>query len=201
MVECINGRLGKWRVRWDVRPHTNEGLPSDTENHGVSFVETEFKHKPTLDDVKAEITASGTEASVSELRTISRMLDGNALAFLKDMTEDMIMRHDSSSAVNSFTLAGATMWLPKETRVGLVNSINIEKTAGKETTTLWFDAVQYDIPVDTALQMLAALELYALDCYNVTHRHIARVREMLTEEEITAYDYTAGYPLKPTFNL
>lgn len=112
-----------------------------------------------------------------------------------------IEAHDKGSEVNSFTLAGRQMWLDKDTRVGLVNSINIEKSAGKETTTLWFDAVQYEIPVDTALQMLAALELYALDCYNVTQSHIASVKLLDTIETLEAYDYTSGYPDKLVFNL
>lgn len=112
-----------------------------------------------------------------------------------------IEAHDKSSEVNSFTLAGRQMWLDRDTRVGLVNSINIEKAAGKETTTLWFDAVQYAIPVDTALQMLAALELYALECYNVTQSHIATVKLLDNVETLEGYDYTAGYPEKLVFNL
>lgn len=112
-----------------------------------------------------------------------------------------IEAYDKSEAVNSFTLGDKRMWLDKETRVGLVNSISIEKAAGKETTTLWFDAVQYIIPVDTALQMLAALELYALDCYNVTQSHIASVRLLDNVETLETYDYTAGYPERLVFNL
>lgn len=112
-----------------------------------------------------------------------------------------IEAHDKSDAVNSFTLAGRQMWLDKETRVGLVNSINIEKSAGKETTSLWFDAVQYEIPIDAALQMLAALELYALDCYNITQAHIASVKLLDDMGTLEAYDYTAGYPDKLVFNL
>ena len=93
------------------------------------------------------------------------------------------------------------MWLDKATRVGLANSISIERAAGKETTTLWFDAVQYEIPIDAALQMLSALELYALDCYNITQAHIATVRLLDNVETLSAYDYTAGYPERLIFNI
>lgn len=193
LVECINRRLGKWRVRWDVQP--------DGEDSHVSFVEVEFGRKPALADVAAAITGSGVEASMTELVAISGMLDGDATAFLKDMTVEKILRHDSSPAVNSFTLAGTRMWLDKATRVGLANSVNIEKAAGKDMTMLWFDGVQYGIPVDSALQMLAALELYALDCYNVTQAHIAAVRLLDDMEALEGYDYTTGYPEKLVFNL
>ena len=40
--------------------------------------------------------------------------------------------YDKSSDVNSFLLNGIQVWLDKDTRVGLMNSIKIEKDAGKE---------------------------------------------------------------------
>lgn len=117
----------------------------------------------------------------------------------KEELLEQIDQHDTSSAVNSFTLQGKEMWLPKETRVGLVNSITIEKAAGKETTVLWFDGEKYELPVDTALQMLSALELYALECYNVTAAHKAALSALDNVEEIIAFDITEGYPTKLNF--
>ena len=93
------------------------------------------------------------------------------------------------------------MWLDKDTRVGLVNSITIEQAVGKETTVLWYDTVKYVIPIPLALQMLAALALYALECYNVPQEHLAVVMGLATKEEVGAYDYTSGYPEKLVFNL
>lgn len=121
---------------------------------------------------------------------------------INELIENKLMEinhYDISEAVNSFTLSGASMWLDKSTRVGLMNSITIEKEAGKTQTTLWFDGNKYVIPVDTAILMLNALELYALDCYNVTQSHIAAVRELGTVEAIGNYDYRSGYPEKLVF--
>ena len=123
----------------------------------------------------------------------------NALDVAKEEAIEQIEAYDTSEAVNSFTLQGKEMWLPKETRVGLVNSVTIEKNAGKETTTLWFDGAKYELPVDTALQMLSALELYALECYNVTAAHKAAVSALESVEDIVAYDYTQNYPEKLNF--
>ena len=75
----------------------------------------------------------------------------------------------------------------------------IEKEAGKTETVLWYDAVKYVIPIPDALDMLNTLELYALNCYNVTQSHIAAVRALQTIEEIENYDYTIGYPEKLSF--
>lgn len=123
----------------------------------------------------------------------------NALDVAKEQLIEEIDGYDTSSDVNSFTLGGKQMWLPKETRVGLVNSITIEKAAGKETTVLWFGGERYELPVDTALQMLSALELYALECYNVTAAHKAAVNALESVEDVVAYDYTQGYPEKLNF--
>lgn len=107
-----------------------------------------------------------------------------------------ITAYDTSDAVNSFTLDGEKVWLDKATRVGLMNSTQIEKAAGHATTTLWFSGNSYTIPCDTAIQMLSALELYALECYNVTAQHKANVEELQTVQEIENYDYKTGYPDK-----
>ena len=131
---------------------------------------------------------------------IERVSDkDNALDLVKEEVIGQITAYDTSSAVNSFTLQGKQMWLPKETRVGLMNSITIEKAAGKETTVLWFDGESYTIPVDQAIQMLSALELYALECYNVTAAHTAQVLTLSDVSAVVSYDYTANYPEKLNF--
>jgi hypothetical protein len=52
-----------------------------------------------------------------------------------------------------------------------MNSLSIEKSSGKETSTLWFGNIKLTINTDAAIQMLSALELYALECYNKTAEH------------------------------
>lgn len=115
-----------------------------------------------------------------------------------------IADYDTSPAVNSFTLNGADVWLDKATRVGLMNSTTIEKAAGNETTTLWFAIggveTKITLPCDTVIQMLSALEMYALACYNRTAQHKAAVAKLTTKEEVEAYDFTTGYPEKLSFN-
>lgn len=120
---------------------------------------------------------------------------------LKEKKIADINAYDKSDAVNSFILAGKEMWLNKEDRVGLVNSINVEKQAERLYTVLWFDTVKYTIRISDALTMLSALELYALDCYNVTQQHIAVVRGLQTKEEVESYNYEIGYPNKLEFSL
>ena len=123
----------------------------------------------------------------------------NTLDVIKEEAIEQITEYDQSEDVNSFTLQGKQMWLPKETRVGLVNSVTIEKNAGKETTVLWFGGEKYELSVDTALQMLSALELYAVQCYNTTAMHKANVISLESVGDVVNYDYTLHYPEKLNF--
>lgn len=107
-----------------------------------------------------------------------------------------ITKYDSSDAVNGFYLNGSLVWLDKATRVGLMNSLTVEKNAGKTESTLWFDTLELNVDIDTAISLLSSLELYALECYNVTAAHKAAVYELTTVAEVEAYDYTTGYPDK-----
>lgn len=105
-----------------------------------------------------------------------------------------IAAYDTSSSVNGFKLNGMLVWLDKATRVGLMNSTTIAKAAGQETTTLWLGEVKLVVECDKAIQLLSALEMYALECFNVTASHKASVSELATIEEVEAYNYKAGYP-------
>ena len=105
-----------------------------------------------------------------------------------------IAAYDTSSSVNGFMLNGLLVWLDKATRVGLMNSTTIAKAAGQQTTTLWLGGLKLVVDCDKAIQLLSALEMYALECFNVTASHKQAVSELTTIEEVEAYDYKAGYP-------
>lgn len=109
--------------------------------------------------------------------------------------------YDQSSDVNSFFLNGIQVWLNKDTRVGLMNSLTIEKDAGREISTLWFNNICININCDAAIQMLSALELYALSCYNVTAEHKVTVEGLSSFDDVISYDYTTGYPDKLNFTV
>ena len=107
---------------------------------------------------------------------------------------EAILAYDTSSDVNGFMLNGNKVWLDKETRVGLMNSTTIAKSVGQKTTTLWLGNMKLVVDCDKAIQLLSALEMYALDCFNVTASHKQAVSELTTIEEVEAYDYKVGYP-------
>ena len=120
--------------------------------------------------------------------------DADVLQRAKEAVLAAIEAYDTSSSVNGFILNGERVWLDKATRVGLMNSTQIVKAMGKKTTTLWFGGMQIEVNCDKAIGLLSALEMYALECFNVTAAHKKAVAELNTVEEVLGYDYTKGYP-------
>lgn len=136
-----------------------------------------------------------SEAAVNEAYTAWKVATANRkLARAKREVLKKIEDYDTSPAVNGFALNGTVVWLDKATRVGLMNSTSITKAMGQPTTTLWLGESKMEVPCDTAIQLLSALEMYALECFNVTAAHKKAVSELASIEEVEKYDITAGYP-------
>ena len=168
-----------WRVRFN---HTVEDVTREPMEEGQeTYTETVYKCD------YADFYAPFTYAPVS------------ALQIAKDIAIQNITEYDNSEAVNQFYFGEMPLWLNKDTRVGLMNSTIITKAAGKEITTLWFGDNSFTIPCDEAVQMLSALELYALACYNKTAEHKKAIEEMTSVEDVMSYDFKAGYPEKLHF--
>ena len=153
------------------------GMP---DRNGLATTEALVRKVWVYDGVRLETGGMTSEAALT--------------AAAQKMVLAEINKNDTSSAVNGFMLNGQRVWLDKATRIGLMNSTSIAKAMGQPTTTLWLGDVKLVVECDKAIQLLSALEMYALECFNVTAAHKKAVSEMSTVEEVLAYDYTAGYP-------
>ncbi len=112
---------------------------------------------------------------------------------------DELRLYDSSDMVNQFSIDNVFGWLNKSTRVGLMNSINIEKEAGRSETSIWIGDTKFVLSIERAIDMLQQLELYALACFETTQKHTKAIQQLETKEEIEAYDFKTGYPGKLSF--
>lgn len=147
--------------------------------------------KATFDETKVRSAFAQFSAKLNSLKLEE--------AKTEKITE--ITTYDTSDKVNGFMLNGLLVWLDKATRVGLMNSTTIAKAAGQQTTTLWLKGIKLVVDCDKAIQLLSALEMYALECFNVTASHKAAVGGLKSIEEVEAYDYKTGYPKMLEMNV
>ena len=223
--ESLNN--GVWYYNYDIVEKTvmtrDMITGEEKEEKRYEYVQVRINGRPTLDKcyeaiLKAFKNEEGTslydrwtlsthqDPQYAEIEYLIRVDFGleeedTPLSKQKRKLINEINAYDTSDEVNSFFLNGVKVWLNKDTRVGLMNSLTIEKNAGKEESTLWFNNICITINCDAAIQMLSTLELYALNCYNVTAKHKVAVENLNNLEEALGYDCTVGYPEKLSFTI
>ena len=186
-----------YRVAWAKTMQvdkTEDG--QEKESSLCDYMLERYDYKPSMDLVLNDILASGEQASMEEIREISEGLGAEPLWYMKKAMLAYIEKYDASSSVNSFLLNGMDVWLDKVTRMGLMNSTTIAKAAGLDETTLWLGDIELVVDCDKAIQLLSALEIYALECFNVTARQKAAVNKLDNIDAVLTYDYREGYPEK-----
>ena len=164
--------------------NATEQVPVAMNKNGVMKYETREKTQYAYDVYWITLPSSSPHDATAVLEAA------------KTEVETAITDYDSSSAVNAFMLNGIQVWLDKATRVGLMNSTTIAKNMGQEKTSLWLGSYQLEVDCDKAIQLLSALEMYALECFNVTAAHKKAVSELDNIEAVLTYDYKSGYPDK-----
>ena len=109
---------------------------------------------------------------------------------------ERINGYADSSNVKSVILRDYQVWWDKDTRVGLANSLPLEKESGEETTTLWCNNIKIDLSCDQAIEYMKQIEVYAVKCKKVTALHLEQASTLNTIEELDNYDYRVNYPEK-----
>ena len=115
--------------------------------------------------------------------------------------------YDNSNTINVCYIVyqGQTLeyWADRHERDSLKSAINDCITLGRETYRLDLRNLQISLEIKCTdlLQMLAQLEVYAIDCYNKTTDHEYAIKALTTQDEIIAYNFMQGYPNKLTFEL
>ena len=191
---------------YGLRPHVNytvtlaDGTTATTET-------------PTLAALTEAMPSSGyvVQADVAhvieELASTSQttLTDEDKLTFAKEMLlrEIAVFDDKPKGEVNVFYLGELPMWFTYDRRMAIKNGVESSQTMGRTNYTIYDDDTGLSVSVscETALQILAALEVYALDCLSTTNKHKAAVKALTSVDEVTAYDYKSGYPDKLTFTL
>lgn len=118
-----------------------------------------------------------------------------------------INNYDSSSEINNCYIKTSngevSYWANKSDRSSLKSAVNDCIMMNRSTYRLDLRdlGLSVDIDCNKLLEMLSALEVYAIDCYNKTTDHIFNVNGLTTIEEIENYDYKSGYPEKIIFEI
>lgn len=108
--------------------------------------------------------------------------------------------YDSSSDVNGFFYNDILLWIDKNMRSALVNTINSAEMLNRDRIRIWYNGLYIDLGLEEARVMLAQIEMYASECYSTTQQHRNNIVALTSVQSIENYDVTANYPQRLTFN-
>lgn len=159
----------------------------DVENAGFEYTETEEQIPPEPDPENNE---HPEEPILDEPTTLEEW---------KRFKINEIETYDNSPLVNGFYLNGQLMWLDRETRASLKNTIESLAIVGRESLDIWYNETRITLDLNTARQLLAILEVYATDCYNVTLQHKFTVERLDEIDDVKNFSVIDDYPPMPHF--
>ena len=192
-------------VEQDVLQENDEGKQVPTgEKEATDYCNVNLEmlyYKPSPDFVVKLLSDVGI-VDLSEASEILSNFTEEPLSYLQALLLHNIETYDTSVAVNGFLLNGSVEWIDIELRMKLCSrTLPEEKKAGKTSTVLWLGNKPYELPIETIEQIMHEIEIYAKACLDVTNRHKAQVLTLSDVSALVAYDYTAGYPEKLSFNI
>ena len=192
-------------VEQDVLQENDEGKQVPTgEKEATDYCNVNLEmlyYKPSPDFVVKLLSDVGI-VDLSEASEILSNFTEEPLSYLQALLLHNIETFDTSPSVNGFLLNGSVEWIDIELRMKLCSrTLPEEKKAGKTSTVLWLGNKPYELPIETIEQIMHEIEIYAKACLDVTNGHKAKVLTLSDVSALVAYDYTAGYPEKLSFNI
>ena len=192
-------------VEQDVLQENDEGKQVPTgEKEATDYCNVNLEmlyYKPSPDFVVKLLSDVGI-VDLSEASEILSNFTEEPLSYLQALLLHNIETFDTSPSVNGFLLNGSVEWIDIELRMKLCSrTLPEEKKAGKTSTVLWLGNKPYELPIETIEQIMHEIEIYAKACLDVTNRHKTQVLTLSDVSALVAYDYTAGYPEKLSFNI
>lgn len=113
----------------------------------------------------------------------------------RDVKLAQLDEYDNSNVVNGFLFNGEIMWLTPAERTNYMITLEGAKRRNIESVPFFGQ----NILVDMGISILDQINIYAMECANVTLAHKNAINELETIEEINDYDFTVGYPEKLAF--
>lgn len=150
---------------------------------------------PSVEQVIADGWSEYVESDETQLKKVKR----------EKIRE--LMAYDESSEVNDCIIVyqGVELhyWANKTERDALKGALRDCISMGRDMYRLDLreKGISITLPCELLLQMMAALEVYAIDCFNKTTDHSYVLRALQTKDEVDTYDFKVGYPEKLRFEL
>ena len=182
----------------------NKLNPNLYSNIGSTYQDYLYNKYVLLTDEQVAFHNEYPEATVEEVFNLAINDNSEPARPLEIAKTEMLQKidsHDASDEVNGFLINGIKAWFTVQERNNYKASIDSAKLLGIESLSFFIGDHLLTITPEMAEHMLAAIQLYADQCFIVTKQHKLKVESLESIEEVDLYDYYAGYPKMLEFEL
>lgn len=182
----------------------NKLNPDLYSNIGSTYQDYLYNKYVLLTDEQVAFHNEYPEATVEEVFNLAINDNSEPARTLEIAKKEMLQKidsHDASDEVNGFLINGIKAWFTVQERNNYKASIDSAKLLGIESLSFFVGDHLLTITPEMAEHMLAAIQLYADQCFIVTKQHKLKVESLESIEEVDLYDYYAGYPKMLEFEL
>lgn len=182
----------------------NKLNPNLYSNIGSTYQDYLYNKYVLLTDEQVAFHNEYPEATVEEVFNLVINDNSEPARTLEIAKKEMLQKidsHDASDEVNGFLINGIKAWFTVQERNNYKASIDSAKLLGIESLSFFVGDHLLTITPEMAEHMLAAIQLYADQCFIVTKQHKLKVESLESIEEVDLYDYYAGYPKMLEFEL
>lgn len=199
-----------WGVQTEMLPVVENDAPTGevVASGMVTYEASMLYGTPSLERLERMLTEVQRTPSLSEVDAILSGVgfdDGVRAKTLQSFKIRELERYDESSAVNECFITYNDQlfpyWSSKSERNDLKQAVLNYRDKGYSDYRLDLRdvGVSLSFSCDALLSMLSDLEVYAIQCFNVTTDHLYAIRSLTSVGSIMSYDFTTGYPPKLTF--
>ena len=182
----------------------NKLNPDLYSNIGSTYQDYLYNKYVLLTDEQVAFHNEYPEATVEEVFNLAINDNSEPARTIEVAKTEMLQKidsHDASDEVNGFLINGIKAWFTVQERNNYKASIDSAKLLGIESLSFFIGDHLLTITPEMAEHMLAAIQLYADQCFIVTKQHKLKVESLESIEEVDLYDYYAGYPKMLEFEL
>ena len=105
LIECINPRLTKYRVRFALAEYEDKEFGGG----GIEFYELEYQYKPQLETIVTDMIAAIPDEPINltEIATMAELLGEEPIEPMRKALLHNVELYDTSPSVNGFLLNGS----------------------------------------------------------------------------------------------
>ena len=159
-------------------------------------------HHLMFSPISLSVELTEENSNPNDTKAIFVRLEENPnLEQVRNILANLIKEYDSSNLINYFNYLTFRYWFSKEERLAITHKFQVLLNKGEQYGLVWFGSHSYEVEVVKMLDFLEELELYAIQCNDITKQHLNEIKSIDNINDLIRFNITKDYPKGITMDV